>query len=61
MFPKKQLRTFLMGTCLFAIFLSSLVWAGTTGKIRGVVKDAETGDPLPGVNGAEGYQSGCCD
>lgn len=25
-------------------------WAGITGKIRGVVRDVDTGDPLPGVN-----------
>ncbi|RMG34879.1 MAG: carboxypeptidase-like regulatory domain-containing protein, partial [Methanobacteriota archaeon] len=28
----------------------STVFAATTGKITGVVKDAETGEPLPGVN-----------
>jgi outer membrane receptor for ferrienterochelin and colicin len=27
-----------------------LIWASTTGKISGMVKDADTGDPLPGVN-----------
>ncbi len=27
-----------------------MVFAGTTGKIAGVVKDAQTGEPLPGVN-----------
>ena len=30
--------------------LSCLLLAGTTGKISGLVKDAESGDPLPGVN-----------
>ncbi len=29
---------------------STLLWAGTTGKIRGVAIDNETGAPLPGVN-----------
>lgn len=29
---------------------SALAYAGTTGKIAGTVKDAETGQPLPGVN-----------
>ncbi len=41
------------------VFISSLlclmlipvfIWGGVTGKISGVVKDAESGDPLPGVN-----------
>ncbi|MBN2366770.1 MAG: hypothetical protein EH225_12740 [Calditrichaeota bacterium] len=33
------------------VLLSSLhIFAGTTGKIAGVVKDTETGEPLPGVN-----------
>ena len=34
---------------LFIIHLSNLM-AGTTGKIRGIVKDADTGELLPGVN-----------
>jgi len=33
-----------------AMFLCSIAFAGTTGKIVGIVKDASTGDPLPGVN-----------
>ena len=38
--------------CLYFIFilLSSIAYAGTTGKIAGRVIDAETGDPLPGCN-----------
>lgn len=32
------------------IFISSVLFAGTTGKISGVVKDKETGEPLPGAN-----------
>jgi hypothetical protein len=28
----------------------SLIYAGTTGKISGTVKDSETGEPLPGCN-----------
>jgi len=36
---------------LFILFISqAVVLAGTTGKIAGTVKDAQTGDPLPGVN-----------
>ncbi len=35
---------------LILIIGSTLLWAGTTGKIAGRVVDASTGDPLPGVN-----------
>jgi outer membrane receptor protein involved in Fe transport len=31
-------------------FLTVALYAGNTGKIRGTVVDAETGDPLPGAN-----------
>lgn len=34
---------------MFLLFTASL-WAGTTGKIAGTVKDKDTGAPLPGVN-----------
>jgi hypothetical protein len=27
-----------------------VVFAGTTGKIAGIIKDKQTGEPLPGVN-----------
>ncbi|MDZ7374228.1 MAG: carboxypeptidase regulatory-like domain-containing protein, partial [candidate division KSB1 bacterium] len=30
--------------------VTAVAWAGTTGKIAGRVTDAQTGDPLPGVN-----------
>ena len=33
-----------------SFFTSSVLFAGTTGKIRGYVTDAESGEPLPGVN-----------
>lgn len=37
--------------CLIMTFtMSSFVFAGITGKISGVVKDAGSGEPLPGVN-----------
>ncbi|MBC8180559.1 hypothetical protein H8E88_05480, partial [candidate division KSB1 bacterium] len=38
--------------CFMALILvlSPSAFSGTTGKISGFVKDAETGDPLPGVN-----------
>ena len=32
------------------LFAATLLWAGTTGKIAGQVVDAQTGEPLPGVN-----------
>jgi len=41
----KRVLIFLLLYCLPAV-----LFAGTTGKIEGVVKDSETGEPLPGVN-----------
>lgn len=35
---------------LLVILVPMFVYAGTTGKIAGVVKDKSTGEPLPGVN-----------
>jgi hypothetical protein len=35
---------------LLVFILSTFVFAGVTGKIRGMVRDAANGDPLPGVN-----------
>lgn len=32
------------------LILPGLIFAGTTGKIAGTVTDADTGDPLPGIN-----------
>ncbi|MBN2001207.1 TonB-dependent receptor [candidate division KSB1 bacterium] len=32
------------------LFLPFLLMAGTTGKISGIIQDAETGEPLPGCN-----------
>jgi outer membrane receptor protein involved in Fe transport len=34
---------------LVLLFFSSASWAGTTGKLAGVVKDTQTGEALPGV------------
>jgi len=36
--------------CVFGVASAGATWAGTTGKITGRVVDAQTGDPLPGVN-----------
>ena len=35
---------------LLLLFTFSTLYSATTGKIRGVVRDAKTGEPLPGVN-----------
>ena len=36
---------------LFIMFVfSSSLFSGTTGKIAGQIRDAQTGEPLPGVN-----------
>jgi outer membrane receptor protein involved in Fe transport len=41
----------LISSFTLTLFLSAnLLLAGTTGKISGVIQDAETGEPLPGVN-----------
>ena len=37
-------------TAVFFLFLGSVLFAGTTGKIAGFVVDKESGEPLPGVN-----------
>ncbi len=42
-------RTFCNGILYLLIFVT-LLQAGTTGKIRGIVLDKESGDPLPGAN-----------
>jgi len=42
-------RHLLTGLVIFLMAIQ-LTFAGTTGKITGVVTDAETGEPLPGVN-----------
>lgn len=35
---------------LLVIFIAGAAFAGTTGKIAGVITDKQTGEPLPGVN-----------
>nr|MBC8185865.1 carboxypeptidase-like regulatory domain-containing protein [candidate division KSB1 bacterium] len=37
-------------TIILMIIFAGLLHAGTTGKIRGIVKDAANGEPLPGAN-----------
>ena len=45
---RKHLRLFLI--LLLLCFVTSNIFAGTTGKISGKVADAKTGEPLIGVN-----------
>ena len=46
---RKCVRT-MIPFLVVSLLFPSLGSAGTTGKIAGVVRDANTGDPLPGVN-----------
>lgn len=46
----KGILKIILGALIVSFFLSGIVFAGTTGKIAGYIKDAKTGDPLPGVN-----------
>ncbi|MGB2988566.1 MAG: TonB-dependent receptor [Candidatus Zixiibacteriota bacterium] len=39
----------ILGTGLLFLLLSQFAWAGTAGKIAGVVRDSEGGQPLPGA------------
>lgn len=43
-------RTRILLPVLFLTLMSHWVFAATTGKVAGVVSDAETGDALPGAN-----------
>ena len=49
--PRSTLRLLIM-LCVGFLLLVSVggMYAGTTGKIKGRVTDAQTGEPLPGVN-----------
>lgn len=47
MWPK---RTFSILMCSAFLLLNALAFAATSGTITGVVKDARTGEPLPGAN-----------
>jgi len=37
-------------TLTFFVLLTGLTYAGTTGKISGIVRDSQTNEPLPGAN-----------
>ncbi|MHC4499887.1 MAG: carboxypeptidase-like regulatory domain-containing protein, partial [Planctomycetota bacterium] len=43
-------RTRILLPVLFLTLMSHWVFAATTGKVAGVVRDVETGDVLPGAN-----------
>ena len=45
-----MLRISKVGASVLLLLVPYLLFGGTTGKIAGVVKDATTGEPLPGVN-----------
>ena len=47
MFIKPALR---LAVTMLILLAAVSAWAGTTGKIAGVVTDKESGEPLPGVN-----------
>ena len=46
----KRIPHFLLLTLIVQLLLSTSLYAGVIGKISGVIKDSETGDPLPGAN-----------
>jgi len=39
-----------LAVIMLVLMVGVSAWAGTTGKIAGIVTDKETGEPLPGVN-----------
>jgi hypothetical protein len=45
---KRMLQLVLTGSILLFVF-ASMIYGGTTGKIAGVIRDKDTGEPLPGV------------
>ncbi len=47
---KPSYSRFILAFAASVVFLAAAVFAGTNGKITGVIKDKETGDALPGVN-----------
>ena len=49
--PKSKTRFILQAGCIFLLLLFPIgIFAGTTGKIAGVIKDKGTGEPLAGAN-----------
>ena len=47
---KKMLLYFMIFIASLLFFRPQTSYSGVTGKIRGIVKDKETGEPLPGAN-----------
>ncbi|MEE8417300.1 MAG: carboxypeptidase-like regulatory domain-containing protein, partial [candidate division Zixibacteria bacterium] len=41
---------FTLAAVILALLVASSAWAGTTGKIAGIVLDRDSGEPLPGVS-----------
>ena len=51
--------TLMLAVIALVVSLPLAAYAGTTGKIQGSVKDAQSGEPLPGANVVlEGTQRG---
>ena len=44
------MKKHLLPAVSFILIITSYLFSGTTGKIAGIVKDADSGEPLPGVN-----------
>ncbi|MBD3162887.1 MAG: TonB-dependent receptor plug domain-containing protein, partial [Candidatus Latescibacteria bacterium] len=49
MFLQKRLHRFFLAIC-FTLLVTPMVWAGTVGKVSGIVTDQESGAPLPDAN-----------
>ncbi len=47
---RAKLRSRQLIFCLMMLLLPAILWGSTTGKISGVIKDAQTNDALPGAN-----------
>ena len=43
-------KLFVSSFVIILTFIPAFIYAGTTGKISGTVKDASTNEPLPGCN-----------
>jgi outer membrane receptor protein involved in Fe transport len=47
---ERKFLTRLPVMCMLLLMLPVCIWAGTTGKISGIIRDSNTGDPLVGAN-----------
>src|SRR5437867_1487333 len=48
--PSQRRARVILSVFVLLVFVVSALWAQTVGKISGVVKDQQTGEPLVGVN-----------